>query len=494
MRYLPDGIWMKHADEDTIVQKQIPSMVLMERAALRTVEVMEEAGIDLSRPLIVCGSGNNGGDGYAVARLLHLSGSDVTVVLAGREASMSEETKLQRKILENYGVTDCDVIPEKAYSVIIDAVFGIGLSRPVEGHYKSVIEEMNRFPGTKVAIDIPSGVSSFDGRILGTAFRADITVTFACEKYGMACDPGRAWCGNIFVKDIGIQPDLFDEQTEVAYTYEMSDLEELFPARRQYSHKGTYGKALVIAGSRGMCGAAYLSAKAAYSTGAGLVKIYTDESNRMILQQLLPEALITTYEFFEKEQLLEELSWADTVVLGCGLGKSQTARQIVRTVLKKSDVPCVIDADGLNLISEEMELLQACHVPVILTPHMKEMSRLTGKEMEVISKERVAVIKELTTEYPVVCVLKDARTIVHADGERIYLNTSGNAAMAKGGSGDVLAGIIGGLLAQGRKAYEAACTGVFLHGLAGNKARDEKGEYSVLAADLIDEIGAVLKK
>lgn len=494
MRYLPDGIWMKHADEETIVQKQVPPMVLMERAALKTVEVLEETEIDLSKPLIVCGAGNNGGDGYAVARLLHLKGSDVTVVLVGREASMSEETKLQRKILENYGIKDCDGIPAKAYSVIIDAVFGIGLSRTVEGHYKAVIEEMNRLSGAKVAIDIPSGVSSFDGSILGTAFRADITVTFACEKYGMACDPGRAWCGTVFVKDIGIQTDLFDEQTEVAYTYEMNDLREIFPARSQYSHKGTYGKALVIAGSPGMCGAAYLSAKAAYCTGAGLVKIYTDESNRMSLQQLLPEALISTYEFFEKEQLLEELAWANAAVLGCGLGKSPTARQIVRTVLKESRIPCVVDADGLNLISEEMGLLGECQAPVILTPHMKEMSRLTGKSVEEIRKDRITAIRELTASYPVICVLKDARTMIHTDGERIYLNTSGNAAMAKGGSGDVLAGIVGGLLAQGQKPYEAACAGVFLHGLAGDKARDKKGEYSVLASDVIDAIGEILKK
>ena len=287
---------------------------------------------------------------------------------------------------------------------------------------------------------------------------------------------------------------MFDEQTEVAYTYEMSDLREQFPARSQYSHKGTYGKTLVIAGSRGMCGAAYLSAKAAYCAGAGLVKIYTDESNRMILQQLLPEALISTYEFLEKEQLLEELAWADAAVIGCGLGKSPTANQIVRTVLKESRIPCVVDADGLNLISEEMKLLGECQAPVILTPHMKEMSRLTGKSVEEIRKDRITAIRELTAAYPVICVLKDARTMIHTEGERIYLNTSGNAAMAKGGSGDVLAGIVGGLLAQGQKPYEAACAGVFLHGLAGDKARDQKGEYSVLASDVIDAIGEILKK
>lgn len=493
MRYLPDGIWMKRGDEETIIKKQMPSMVLMERAALACVAAMEEHQIDVSRPLIVCGSGNNGGDGYALARLLHQKGADVTVVLAGWEASMSVETKLQRTILMNYGVEDSDSIPEKEYSVIIDGIFGIGLSRAVSGRYLEMIGQMNHLSGAKVAIDIPSGVSSFDGQILGAAFRADLTVTFACEKFGMACDPGRAYCGRTCVKDIGIGTDLFDEQPEVAYTYEKSDLEKIFPARSQYSHKGTYGKVLVIAGSKGMCGAAYLSAKAAYSAGAGLLKIYTEESNRMILQQQLPEALIATYSFFEKEQLLEEMAWADAAVVGCGLGKSQTSRQIVRTVLKEGNIPCVIDADGLNLLAEEMELLADSQVPIVVTPHMREMSRLLNCSVAELQHDRLKKLLSFTKAYPVVCALKDARTLVHGEGERIYLNTSGNAAMAKGGSGDVLAGLIGGILAQNRCPYEAACAGVFLHGLAGDAARDKKGEYSVLAGDLIDSVASVLR-
>ena len=249
-------------------------------------------------------------------------------------------------------------------------------------------------------------------------------------------------------------------------TYEMSDLREQFPARSQYSHKGTYGKTLVIAGSRGMCGAAYLSAKAAYCAGAGLVEIYTDESNRMILQQLLPEALISTYEFLEKEQLLEELAWADAAVIGCGLGKSPTANQIVRTVLEESRIPCVVDADGLNLISEEMKLLGECQAPGVFNPSHERNVPIDRKvSVEEIRKDRITAIRELTAAYPVICVLKDARTMIHTEGERIYLNTSGNAAMAKGGSGDVLAGIVGGLLAQGQKPYEAACAVFFFMAL-----------------------------
>lgn len=496
---------MKQGDRETIMGKQMPSMVLMERAALACVEVMEEAGTDFSNVLVVCGSGNNGGDGYAIARLLHLKGYRVTVVLAGKESSMSEETMLQRAILKNYGISDVNNIPPGEYSVIIDAVFGIGLSREIRGAYCDIIEKMNQMSGVKAAVDIPSGVSSFDGKILGTAFQADMTITFACEKYGMAFYPGRSFCGQIFVKDIGICTDLFDEQEEVAYTYEREDLPKLLKARVQDSHKGTYGKLLMITGSRGMSGAAYLSAKAAYRAGAGLVKIYTEESNRIILQQLLPEAMVETYEssgVFAQEKLLKELSWADAVLIGCGIGTGDTARKMLRTVLTASDLPCVIDADGLNLLAEEITLLaegfkntaEKTGRDMILTPHMKEMSRLLHCTVKELQDDRKELLRGFTEDYPVICALKDARTLVRKKGHHPYVNLTGNAAMAKGGSGDVLAGIIAGLLVQRMDAYDAAAAGVWIHGLAGDAAKEDKGEYSVLAGDIIEALAEVLRK
>lgn len=504
MRYLPDGAQMKSGDRNTIEVKKVPSMVLMERAALKTVERMHTEQVDLTRVLVVCGSGNNGGDGYAVARLLHLEGSQVTVVLAGRESSMSSETRLQREILGNYGVTDRKDIPPAEYTAVVDAVFGIGLDRRVEGRYADLLEQMNGLSGTKIAVDIPSGISSFTGEVLGTAFQADMTVTFACMKLGMALYPGASFSGKIFTEEIGIQADLFDGRAEVAYTYERDDLRSLMPERKPDSHKGTYGKVLMITGSKGMSGAAYLSAKAAYRTGAGLVKIYTEESNRIILQTLLPEAVVVSYREFDEAQLIQELAWADVAAVGCGLGTGELSRKLVKTVCCKAEIPIVMDADALNLAAADMELLailakrqeQLKKGGLIVTPHLKEMSRLLGCSMEELLpvKERMSCLRQFAETYrPAVCVLKDARTLVQQQGKRMYVNTSGCSAMAKGGSGDVLAGILAGLLAQHLEVYAASVLGTYLHGLAGETAAQKKGNYSTLAEDLLDGITGVLK-
>ena len=248
---------MQRADEYTIQKIGIPSLVLMERAALKTVEVMKEKGISLDHCLVVCGSGNNGGDGFAVARLLYLEGKDVCAVFAGKETSMSEECRQQRQIASNLGVSVVTNILPKEYTVVIDAVFGVGLSRTIEGHYKDVIEEMNQIHAEKVAIDIPSGISSFDGQVLGTAFHADLTVSFACEKLGTVLFPGSDYAGEVIPVEIGIGTKLFEENPEVCYTLEKSDLSKFLPDRKKNSHKGSYGKILMITGSKGMSDAAY---------------------------------------------------------------------------------------------------------------------------------------------------------------------------------------------------------------------------------------------
>ena len=243
-----------------------------------------------------------------------------------------------------------------------------------------------------------------------------------------------------------------------------------------------------------MAGAAYLSAKAAYATGAGLVQIYTPKENRVVLQQLLPEAIITTYQDYNETEVIRLLDWADVVGIGCGLGTDRVAQELVAAVLQYGSCPCVIDADGLNILAKHMEWLLHARQSLILTPHMKEMSRLLSCTLEELATERISRLVSFAEVNAVVCVLKDARTLVAKRDENIYLNTSGNSAMAKGGSGDVLAGIIAGILAQGAESYKASCLGVYLHGLAGDKAREKKGSYSVLASDLIDTVGDVCKE
>lgn len=492
MIYLPTGEQMKRADGYTIERIGIPSMVLMERAALEVVACMEEEQIDFKKVLVVCGNGNNGGDGYAIARILQQKGHDVTVFFAGDDQKRSIENAQQAKIASHYKIPVITNLDCEEYSVIIDAVFGTGLKREITGHYREIIECLNEKYGKKVAVDIPSGIHDTTGEQMGTAFRADLTVALAFPKRGLFLQDGNIFAGKIVTKDIGISSDLFLSEP-MTYSYEKTDLIFKFPKRRKNSHKGSYGKVLMIVGSKGMSGAAYLSAKAAYAVGAGLVQIYTHEENRLILQQLLPEAILTTYETFDAEQLDELMEWADLIGIGCGLGKSDTAKQLVSHTLTGAQVPCVVDADGINILAEHMEWLSETKADVILTPHMKEMSRLLGCSVKELAEERMERLHTFVKQYPVVCVMKDARTLVAKEHENTYLNLSGNAAMAKAGSGDVLAGIITGILAQQCELYTSACLGVFLHGLAGDEARDKKGEYSVLASDLIDQIGNVLK-
>lgn len=488
MRYLPNGVQMSAADRYTIEETGIPSLVLMERAALKTVEAMQTRGIDTSRALVVCGSGNNGGDGFAVARLLAEKGECAHILFAGKESSLSPECSVQKKIAENLGIRIFTEIPQEEYTVIIDAVFGVGLSREIGGNYKDIICWMNEQKCAKTAVDIPSGVNSATGNIMGTAFRADLTAAMACVKAGCEMYPGKLYSGETVALPIGIDPGYFASDSEVYFTYDRNDIPRLLPERKEDSHKGSYGKVLMITGSRGMAGAAYLSARAAYAVGAGLVQIYTAESNRNILQQLLPEAVISCYEEYNGDKLESLLDWADVVCIGCGLGTDSTAGRILEYTLKNNRVPCIIDADGLNLLAGRLELLKSVRTPVILTPHMKEMSRLTGYPVGEIKRCRMKILKEFTDKYPVTCVLKDSRTLVRKKGCHPFLNLAGNSAMAKAGSGDVLAGVLTGLTAQGMDTFESAALGVYIHACGGDAARDEKGSYSVLARDLISGI------
>ncbi|MFR2836073.1 MAG: NAD(P)H-hydrate dehydratase [[Clostridium] nexile] len=492
MIYLPTGEQMRRADLYTIEEIGVPSMVLMERAALEVVRCMEEEQLDFRKVLVVCGSGNNGGDGYAIARLLHLKGHDVTIFFAGNSQKRSKENAQQAKIAAHYEIPVITNLDTGEYSVIIDALFGTGLKREITGHYREILCSVNQMTGEKVAVDLPSGIHDTTGAQMGIAFCADLTVAIAFPKRGLFLQEGNVCAGKILTGDIGISSETFSEGT-VTFGYEKQDLFLGFPKRKKNSHKGSYGKVLMIAGSKGMSGAAYLSAKAAYAVGAGLVQIYTHEENRVILQQLLPEAIITTYDTFDSEQLEKLIQWADLIGIGCGLGKSDTAERVMQYTLKRALVPCVVDADGINILSKHMEWIEVTNALIVLTPHMKEMSRMLQCSVKELIEQRMERLHAFVERYKVVCVLKDARTLVAKEHRNTYLNLSGNAAMAKAGSGDVLAGVIVGILAQQCEPYTSACLGVFLHGLAGDVARDKKGAYSVLASDLVAEISSVLK-
>lgn len=498
MRYLVNGSQMKRADQYTIQEVGIPSTELMERAAQSCVRVMEEEGIDLSTPCIVCGSGNNGGDGFAIARLLRKKGYDPYVCFVGNASRCTEETRLQMERLSEIGCEICNEFKAGEYSIIIDAVFGVGLCRKIEGRYHDILEQMNRAGGVKFAVDLPSGISADTGIVLGIAFRADMTVTFQLEKVGLVLYPGQEYAGKVFISDIGIHTGQLREEPGIARVCGGKDYRRMLPVRKADSNKGTYGRLLVIAGSRGMSGAAYLNSKAAYLSGAGLVRIYTPEENRVILQQLLPEAVISTYTKFQEEELIDLLEWADAVCIGSGIGTGKTAGRLLQTTLERSCVPCLIDADGLNLLAEHEEypgiLEDAKAGKTILTPHMKEMSRLIRRSVGELKEDRMNLLREYADSRKCTCVLKDSRTVVSSPCGRMHVNRSGNASMAKAGSGDVLAGIIAGLLVQGMDCHGSAVLGTYLHGKAGDYAQAAKGSYSVMAQDLLLYLSEAFKR
>lgn len=531
MEFLLNAQQMKHCDSDTIEKIGIPSLVLMERAALAVVDEIFRAGCDLRSVLVVCGSGNNGGDGFAIARLLDEQGMRVTVAFVGNEESMTEETAAQKQICENCGIKISSNFMQREYTVIVDAIFGIGLSREVQGRYAQIIDWINQQSAFRLAVDIPSGVSADSGRILGMAVQADLTVTFAYRKIGHVLFPGTEFCGRVVRRDIGITADRFQRGIPNVFTYGEEDLSRI-ARRRPYSNKGTYGKVLLIAGSRGMSGAACLSAMAAYRSGSGLVRVFTPECNREIIQTYLPEAIVTTYQDdgvpfgetgegnavfgsecfpigqagetgagtvargekrFPVRELEEALAWSDVAGIGPGFGTGRLQEEILTTVLSEYKKPLVIDADGLNLLARQPNLLYETDASVILTPHIGEMMRLTDNTKEEILEDILQTARKFAREYGVVCALKDARTVV-SDGSRVYVNTSGNNGMAVGGSGDILTGVICGLLAQKMPAFDAAALGVYLHGLAGDAAQEKRSAYGMIARDIADQLGEVLKQ
>ena len=496
MRYIVNSREMKLYDSNTIEKYHVPSLVLMERAAVAFVDELYKQALDLSQVLVVCGGGNNGGDGYAIARLLKLAGACVDVVLADKGCRKTESNQTQEQIWQAYGNEILSQIPaDRTYTTVIDAVFGVGLSRKIEGRYADIIAQMNELSGNKVAVDIASGISSDNGSVLGIVFRADITVTFAFEKIGCVLWPGNEYSGNVIVRDIGIDENSFFDKKPVIAALEDKDFSRL-PMRKSHSNKGTYGKLLVIAGSAGMSGAAFFSAMAAYRVGTGLVRIFTPEVNRAVLQTQLPEAVLTTYsaENPDVDVLKSAMNWADAIVCGPGIGTSDTAAFLMEHVLNYASVPVLMDADALNLIARDVTVLQKPHTQMVFTPHLGEMSRLVGETVPDIQNHLIEVAEEFARQYNVICVLKDEHTVTCVPSGQIYLNLSGNDGMATAGSGDVLSGVIGGLMAQGMSAAEAASLGAYLHGCAGDASRRKCGKRSLMASDIIEGLHIVLRE
>lgn len=535
--YLVSAEEMKRYDNYTIKKIGIPSLVLMERAALAVRDVLIERFEDMKEKkiLVLCGGGNNGGDGLAVARLLLDYGYMVDVGLVAEKEKCSAQTVQQLEILRNYllncpngnlfveGQKYLPILESKEYAIIIDALFGVGLSRNIEGEYAKWIEAVNAADAYVAAVDIPSGIDADYGKIMGCAVKADLTVTFAFAKRGLFLYPGKAYAGEVICKEIGITGKSFDNNPPVCFTYPnilTSDvlnakerMAKFLPERNPAGNKGTFGKLLVIAGSKDMCGACLLCAESAYRVGAGMVKIVTTEENRAIIQKSFPEAMLLTYSkgALPAAQLKTSLAWADAVVAGPGMGQSKESAEILRLVLEKAECPVVLDADALNLLAGD-ELLQKLvqersagnthngdfNNQIVLTPHPGELARLTGKTIAQLKEAPFIYAKELAEKLGCAVVSKDAVTIVCDVDRNVYMNTAGNSGMATAGSGDVLAGILGGFLVQKQERcnslLEYVARGVFLHACAGDLAKERVGEHSMLAGDLIESLKEISKE
>ena len=489
MKTVLDPQQMKAVERIAIQEIGIPSLVLMERAAYACA--MELKARFPGKPsVLVCGTGNNGADGLALARILKLWDWQTTFYVVGEQGRATEEWALQYGLCKKLNVPEVQKTEDA--DIIVDAIFGIGLSRSLSGQFLDAVRVMNAKTGFKLAVDVPSGIACSTGAVMGEAFLADLTVTFQFEKAGQLLYPGRAYCGELVCADIGI-PARFNGLLP-AMRFEPKDLAEL-KDRPQNSNKGTFGRVLVVAGSANMCGAAYLSSLAAYRTGAGLVEVFTPWENRVPLQETLPEAILNCYdtENYDETQLIHAMERADSVVLGPGLSTREYAAALVQTVLSNCSKPLIIDADAINIIAAHPSMLSGLPQNVILTPHVKEFSRLTGMTVDQIKADPISAAGSFSKVHNVVLVLKDAATVIADPEGHLCINTSGCSGMATGGSGDVLAGLIGARCAYNKTdMFQNAALCVYLHGLAGQAAAEDKGENAMLASDIAHGIGTVL--
>ncbi len=461
--------------------------------------------------IVLCGKGNNGGDGLVIARYLHLWGLPVTVYLLHEDAkgkegtdpfsSATAEFKANKRVLESLGVipqvTTLYNLSLKYASVIVDAIFGTGLVRPVEGIYKDAIEAINESGKTVLSVDVPSGINSDTGQVMGVAIRATRTVTFGALKPGLFCHPAHELAGEIRVVDIGL-PLNKRLDSELRLTTVNQVLHDL-PERTTNAHKGTFGRLLTIAGSFGMAGAGKLAGESALRNGVGLSILASPKSIAAtlppseVIYKGLPESKNGSLTPQSIDDLRSEMKKASAIALGPGLSMDKETVEFVHQLLAEIDKPCVIDADALNAIAEKPQyLMESSNPAFVLTPHPKELSRLLGISTSEIQADRIAAARAASSKFDCVVVLKGALTVV-ASPRKIFINPTGNSGMATAGAGDVLTGIIGALLAQGLNTTQAAVAGVYIHGRAGDLAAQELGQAGVIAGDITRKVPEALK-
>ncbi len=486
---------IREADAYTIKHEPIKSIELMERAANTCVEHIKHQYPKGQSFSVFCGKGNNGGDGLAIARLLHKGGYKVEVFELNHTQKASDDYNSNKRLLKALpiSITEVSLVSDigeiEPKTVIIDAILGSGLTRPLEGLLASVVNAINHTTNKVIAIDIPTGLFGEDNskNNFSRVIRAKETLTFQFPKLSFLFPDSGVFVGDFQVLDIGIHPK-YISQTKTKYSFtERGNIINLLKKRDKFSHKGTYGHALLVAGSYGKMGAAVLSAEAVLRAGAGLLTVHIPSCGYSIMQTALPEAMVEVDDTEKEITAIIFNKDFDVIGIGPGIGANDTTVKAFEDLLKQAKNPMVIDADALNILAQHQELLKLVPKNSILTPHPKEFERLVGKASK--GFEQLDLQLAFAKKHNVYLILKGTYTAVATPNELVYFNSTGTAGMATAGSGDVLTGILTGLLAQRYTSQEAAILGVYLHGLAGELALDTMGEEAMIASDIIGNIG-----
>lgn len=505
---------MKEIDRRATDNYLIPSLLLMENAGIKVLETVKGMIGNLSKAkvTILTGKGNNGGDGLVLGRHLINAGALVEIFMLGESQNLSSDAYVNFSILEKMNAAifplraaaDFDrlMIALISSDLIVDAIYGIGFRGSLDDFETRVIQMVNLSKAPVVAVDIPSGVEADTGKVPGTAIKADHTVTFALPKLGQFLAPGRDYIGALIVADISIPTPLLQDRNLKLNLIDAVLVREFIKPRTAESHKGTYGHVLVAGGSTGMTGAVMLTACAALRSGAGLVTAALPESLVPILEASVREVMSCPLaENSEASISIEALPALENLLgtvsvcaIGPGMSRYPEANAILRFVLENSGVPILLDADGLNALEGDADILKDRQIPIVITPHPREMSRLTGLTVEAIQHNRLEIARQYATAWGITVVLKGHQTVVASPSGELFMNSSGNPGMATAGSGDVLGGIIAGLIAQGLKPQNAAVAGVYIHGRSGDSAVKKTGQMGMVAGDLIDHLPNILQE
>jgi NAD(P)H-hydrate epimerase len=500
---------MRDMDRATI-ELGLPGRILMENAGRGVVQILLERFREIrdKKIGILAGRGNNGGDGFVIARHLSQKGIDVIVYLLSVSSAVKGDAQANLELLKRFGIPIVEIPDTKAFGankifmghrdIWVDAIFGTGLKSDIKGYIGNVIVFINSLQKPVIAVDMPSGIDSDTGQVRGEAVRACVTATFGYAKAGLFLFPGAGYCGKVETVDIGIPQVIEERIAPKQHLLDDKTIRSYLRPRAKDAHKGTAGHLFIIAGSPGKAGAAAMTAMAAMRSGAGLVTVGIPKSLNTAIEPMILEAMTcplpeNTEGFLSEssfDEVMQNLAGKKCLAIGPGLGTDTSTKKLVFKILQEASLPVVMDADGLNLLAGETRLLSKLKIPLILSPHPGEMARLSGKTVPQIQQDRISCARDFAVGHKVHIVLKGAGTVVaHPDGN-VFVNPTGNPGMASGGMGDILTGIIAGFVAQGYLAEEAARTAVYIHGKAGDELADKMGPFGFLASDIMNSVPA----